>query len=284
MTLTVKPAAELAPVNGSNGNGPDSVSQLPELYQSVVFAPAVAPSVSVVVPAMNEEDNIGWVLARIPLCASEVIVVDGYSSDRTVDVARASLPDVVVVQQRGRGKGAALRTGFERATGDYIVALDADGSMEPAEIEYFVAALRQGYDLVKGSRHLRSGGSLDLTLVRRLGNSALVGTVNLMWGSAFSDLCYGYFGLRRDKLGALGLTSGGFEIETEIAVRAVEAGLRIAEVPSVELLRQHGISHLNAWSDGWKIFRLLARERLPLPRRPLVDALDRRGLHLVASP
>jgi glycosyltransferase involved in cell wall biosynthesis len=232
---------------------------------------------------MNEEDNIGWVLARIPTCASEVIVVDGYSSDRTVEVARASLPEVVVVQQRGRGKGAALRTGFERATGDYIVALDADGSMEPGEIEYYVAALEQGYDLVKGSRCLRSGGSLDLTPLRRFGNSALVGTVNLMWGSAFSDLCYGYFGLRRDKLEALGLTSGGFEIETEIAVRAIEAGLRIAEVPSVELLRQHGMSNLNVWTDGWKIVRLLARERLPLPRRPLVDALDRRGLSLVAS-
>jgi glycosyltransferase involved in cell wall biosynthesis len=283
MTLTLS-AAPLAPVNGSNGHGPDSARPLPELREPVITVHVVRPSVSVVVPAMNEEDNIGWVLARIPTCASEVIVVDGYSSDRTVEVARASLPEVVVVQQRGRGKGAALRTGFERATGDYIVALDADGSMEPGEIEYYVAALEQGYDLVKGSRCLRSGGSLDLTPLRRFGNSALVGTVNLMWGSAFSDLCYGYFGLRRDKLEALGLTSGGFEIETEIAVRAIEAGLRIAEVPSVELLRQHGMSNLNVWTDGWKIVRLLARERLPLPRRPLVDALDRRGLSLVASP
>jgi glycosyltransferase involved in cell wall biosynthesis len=283
MTLTVGTAPP-ARVNGSNGARPETVTRLAEPRQPMVAVRTVTPSVSVVVPAMNEEDNIGWVLDRMPSCVSEVIVVDGFSSDRTVEVARASRPDVVVVSQRGRGKGAALRTGFESATGDYIVAIDADGSMEPAEIEYYVAALHQGYDLVKGSRHLRAGGSLDLTLVRRLGNTALVGTVNLMWGSAFSDLCYGYFGLRRDKVAALGLTSGGFEIETEIAVRAIEAGLRIAEVPSVELLRQHGMSHLNAWSDGWRIFRLLARERLPLPRRPLVDALDRRGLQLVGTP
>ncbi|WP_158292928.1 MULTISPECIES: glycosyltransferase family 2 protein [Kribbella] len=257
---------------------------MPDLRLPAVTVRAVTPSVSVVVPAMNEERNIRWVLERIPSCVSEVIVVDGYSSDRTVEVARATRPDVITVPQRGRGKGAALRTGFERATGDFIVAIDADGSMEPAEIEYYVAALHQGYDLVKGSRQLRAGGSLDLTLVRRLGNGALVGAVNLMWGSSFSDLCYGYFGLRRDKLELLGLTSGGFEIETEIAVRAVEAGLRIAEVPSVELLRQHGLSHLNAWTDGWRILRLLARERLPLARRPLVDALDRRGLHPVGTP
>lgn len=237
-------------------------------------------TVSVIVPAMNEERNICWVLERIPAWVDEVIVVDGFSSDRTVEVARAANPDVVVVSQRGRGKGAALRTGFEEASCDYVIAIDADGSMEPAEIEYYVAALEQGYELVKGSRHLRASGSLDLTPVRRLGNTALVGTVNLLWGCTFSDLCYGYFGFRRDKLSSLGLTSGGFEIETEIAVRAVEAGLRIAEVPSVELLRHHGASNLNAWRDGWRILRLLARERLPVDRRPLVDELDRRGLRL----
>lgn len=237
-------------------------------------------TVSVIVPAMNEEHNIGWVLERIPAWVDQVIVVDGFSSDRTVEVARAARPDVVVVSQRGRGKGAALRTGFEDATCDYVIAIDADGSMEPAEIEYYVAALEQGYELVKGSRHLRASGSLDLTPVRRLGNTALVGTVNLLWGCTFSDLCYGFFGFRRDKLNALGLTSGGFEIETEIAVRAVEAGLRIAEVPSVELLRHHGASNLNAWRDGWRILRLLVRERLPVDRRPLVDELDRRGLRL----
>lgn len=237
-------------------------------------------TVSVIVPAMNEEHNIGWVLERIPAWVDQVIVVDGFSSDRTVEVARAARPDVVVVSQRGRGKGAALRTGFEDATCDYVIAIDADGSMEPAEIEYYVAALEQGYELVKGSRHLRASGSLDLTPVRRLGNTALVGTVNLLWGCTFSDLCYGFFGFRRDKLNALGLTSGGFEIETEIAVRAVEAGLRIAEVPSVELLRHHGASNLHAWRDGWRILRLLARERLPVDRRPLVDELDRRGLRL----
>jgi glycosyltransferase involved in cell wall biosynthesis len=256
-----------------------SVAETVTLHEVDVSSNARS-TVSVIVPAMNEERNIGWVLERIPAWVDEVIVVDGFSSDRTVEVARAVRPDVMVISQRGRGKGAALRTGFEDATCDYVIAIDADGSMEPAEIEYYVAALEQGYELVKGSRHLRASGSLDLTPVRRLGNSALVGTVNLLWGCTFSDLCYGYFGFRRDKLTALGLTSGGFEIETEVAVRAIEAGLRIAEVPSVELLRHHGASNLNAWRDGWRILRLLARERLPVDRRPLVDELDRRGLRL----
>jgi glycosyltransferase involved in cell wall biosynthesis len=193
-------------------------------------------------------------------------------------VARSVRPDVVIVSQRGRGKGAALRTGFECATGDYIIAIDADGSMDPSEIDYYVSALDIGYDLVKGSRQLGSAGSLDLTPIRRMGNSALVGAVNLMWGSQLSDLCYGYFGFRRTCLEQLSLHARGFEIETELAVHAIAGGLRIAEVPSVELLRHHGQSNLSAWRDGWSIFRLLARERLPVSRRPLVDALDRRGL------
>lgn len=239
--------------------------------------------VTVVVPTLNEERNIAWVLERMPAWVDEVLLVDGFSTDRTVEVARSVRPDVVVVTQRGRGKGAALRTGFEAASGDYIVAIDADGSMEPAEIEYYVAALDIGYDLVKGSRHLGTSGSLDLTPVRRLGNSALVGAVNLMWGSQFSDLCYGFFGFRRSCLERLELHARGFEIETELAVHAIASRLRIAEVPSVELLRHHGQSNLSAWRDGWSIFRLLARERLPLARRPLVDALDRRGLGLAEA-
>ena len=251
----------------------------PARMSSIVSMPTPGlATVTLVVPTLNEERNIAWVLERIPECVTEVVLVDGFSADRTVEVARSVRPDIVVVNQRGRGKGAALRTGFETATGDYVVAIDADGSMEPAEIDYYVAALDIGYDLVKGSRHLRSGGSLDLTTVRRLGNSALVGAVNLMWGSQLSDLCYGFFGFRRSCLERLELHARGFEIETELAVHAIAAGMRIAEVPSVELLRHHGESHLSAWRDGWSIFRLLARERLPISRRPLVDALDRRGL------
>lgn len=239
---------------------------------------ATAPTVTLIIPTLNEARNIAWVLRRIPSCVTEVILVDGFSSDGTCEVARRVRPDVIVVTQRGRGKGAALRTGFERATGRYVVAIDADGSMEPAEIDFYVRALDQGYDFVKGSRQLRASGSLDLTHTRRLGNRALVKTVNLMWGASFSDLCYGYFGVRRDRLAALQLRSPGFEIETEIALRAIAEGLRIAEVPSIELLRQHGQSNLHAWRDGWRIARLIARERLPVARAPMVDGLDRRGL------
>ncbi len=235
-------------------------------------------TVTVVVPAMNEERNIAWVLERIPSYVDEVIVVDGHSRDATVAVARRTLPDVRIVPQRGCGKGAAMRTGFEDATSDYVVVLDADGSMDPGEIDYYVTALDQGYDLVKGSRELPGSGSLDITRVRRWGNGVLVGTVNLIWGSEFTDLCYGYLGFRRDRLDDLALTGRGFEIETEIAVNAISAGLRIAEVPTVELLRQHGTSNLNAWRDGRRILGFLTRAQISPRSRPVTDRINRRAL------
>ena len=103
-------------------------------------------------------------------------------------------------------------------------------------------------------------------------------SVNLLWGVPFTDLCYGYLAFRRDCLDALALTSPGFEIETEICIHAVQAGLRIAEVPSVELARQWGASNLHPVSDGVRILRTLIRERLAPQRRRVVDAMDRRGL------
>src|SRR5688572_24051543 len=135
-------------------------------------------TVTAVVPARNEERNIGWVLERMPACVDEVLLVDGFSRDRTVEVARKVRPDVVVARQRGCGKGAAMRTGFEDASGDFVVVLDADGSMDPAEIQDYVTALEAGYDFVKGSRFLPGGGSLDLTRIRTLGNQTLVHSVN----------------------------------------------------------------------------------------------------------
>jgi glycosyltransferase involved in cell wall biosynthesis len=240
--------------------------------------PAKARTITVVVPAMNEERNIAWVLERIPSYVDEILLVDGHSTDHTVAVARQVRPDVHVVQQRGCGKGAAMRTGFEDAIGDYVVVLDADGSMDPGEIDYYVSALDNGYDLVKGSRELPGSGSMDLTRLRRWGNQVLVATVNVTWGSEFTDLCYGYLAFKRDRLDDLALTGRGFEIETEITINAIHAGLRIAEVPTVELLRHYGTSHLHAWRDGRRILGYLTRARLQPRTRPVTDRIDKRAL------
>ncbi|MBT8161779.1 glycosyltransferase family 2 protein [Arthrobacter sp. GN70] len=229
---------------------------------SVAGASFPAASISVVIPTLNEALNLPWVLRRMPSYVDEVIVVDGRSEDLTIDVARALRFDVVVVNELQAGKGAAMRAGFAAATGDIIVMLDADGSMDPREIGWFVSPLQHDYDFVKGSRYVTGGGSDDLTRLRNLGNRALTRLANRALHCNFSDLCYGYIAFRKECLEILELKSDGFEIETELISRAAQAGLLIAEVPSHELTRISGNSNLQTFHDGWRVLRTLTRECL----------------------
>lgn len=217
-------------------------------------------TVSVVIPTLNEEKNLPHVLPLIPSWVHEVILVDGHSTDATVEVARALRPDIRIVMQQGRGKGDALRTGFAAATGDIIVMLDADGSTDPREIPAYVGELLSGKDFVKGSRFLQGGGTADMTLFRRVGHGGLLWLVRLLFGGRYSDLCYGYSAFWTRVLPRLNLDADGFEIETLMNVRALQANLRVAEVPSFEAPRIHGTSHLRTIPDGWRVLKTILRE------------------------
>jgi hypothetical protein len=115
---------------------------------------------------------------------------------------------------------------------------------------------------VKGSRHSCGGGSADLTFIREVGNRVFVQLANALYRTGWSDLCYGYIALRRSALDRLRLHSDGFEIETEICVHAVTGDLAVAEVPSYELSRRSGVSHLHPVRDGWRVLKVLLRNRL----------------------
>ncbi|HXD55927.1 MAG TPA: glycosyltransferase family 2 protein [Solirubrobacteraceae bacterium] len=221
-----------------------------------------APTVSVIIPTLNEAENLPHVFAELPEDLYEVIVVDGFSVDDTKEISRRLRPDVRIVDQERRGKGDALRCGFQAATGEVLVMLDADGSADPAEIPRFVRALTDGADFAKGTRFHRDGGSSDITPVRGAGNRFLSGLVNVLFGTRYSDLCYGYNAFWRHCLPALDIDCDGFEVETLINIRAARAGLVVAEVPSFERPRIHGESNLNAVRDGGRVLRTIIRERL----------------------
>jgi glycosyltransferase involved in cell wall biosynthesis len=247
------------------------------------------PRVSVVIPTLNERENLPYVIPRIPSWVNEVILVDGDSTDGTVEIACQLWPNkhivkkerrartnalspfkhnrrregltLRVVHQNGKGKGAALRSGFHAATGDIIVTLDADGSNDPAEIPIFVGALLAGADFAKGSRFLEGGGTSDMPFYRKLGNWGLTMAVRLLFGGHYSDLCYGFNAFWADILPALKLHSDGFEIETLINVRARKAQLRITEIPSFEFRRIYGEGRLRTIPDGWRVLKTILAER-----------------------
>ncbi|MBS2964710.1 glycosyltransferase family 2 protein [Actinocrinis puniceicyclus] len=223
---------------------------------------------------MNEAKNLPHVFARLPGGVHEVIVVDGHSVDDTCAVARRLRPDTRIVMQNRSGKGNALACGFAVSTGQIVVMLDADGSADPGEIPGFVQALLNGADFAKGSRFAPGGGSSDLTRLRTMGNRVLMAVVNRAYGTAYTDLCYGFNVFWRRHLpvlrldsttpprdGAQRLWGDGFEIETLIAIRVTVARLAVVEVPSFEHSRIHGASNLTAVSDGLRVLRTIFAER-----------------------
>lgn len=232
--------------------------------------PTIPGAVSVVIPTLNEAGNLPYVLNTIPAWVHEVILVDGRSDDDTQRVARVLRPDVRIVHEHKRGKGAAMKAGLLAATGEYLIALDADGSMDGAEIGAFRDAFVAGADYVKGSRFCPGAGSSDITPFRRFGDGAICLLLLMLFGARYSDATYGYIGVRADRLDRLGIDTDGFEVETLIGIRARRARLKTTEVPCYEAHRIHGTSNLRAFHDGLRIFRVIVSERL---RRYRVEAI-----------
>jgi glycosyltransferase involved in cell wall biosynthesis len=254
--------------------------------------------VSVVVPARNEARNLPFVLARLPADLFEVILVDGQSDDDTVGVATRCRPDIRVICQGGHGKGNALACGFAAARGDVIVTLDADGSADPAEIPRFVRVLQGGVDFAKGSRFAPGGGSADITALRKGGNFVLVCLVNVLFRTRYTDLCYGFNAFWASCLPMLEVNCDGFEVETLLNLRAARSDLRVAEVPSFERPRLHGLSNLRAWRDGIRVLRTVLSEYLSphshqavrwselgkeLAREPVAPAIADRAMNTTAA-
>jgi glycosyltransferase involved in cell wall biosynthesis len=226
-----------------------------------------ATRISIVIPALNEARNLRHVLANLPDNLFEVLLVPGSSTDDTEEVVRTLRPDARIIHQTRKGKGNALACAFEACEGDIIVTLDADGSANPREIPAFVGALLSGADFAKGTRFIQGGGSHDMTVLRALGNWGLTRLANLLHGTHYSDLCYGYNAFWRRCLTHLNADIDGFEVETLVNLRAAKSGLRVTEVASFELDRIHGVSNLKTFRDGWRVLGTILREWVPRHRR-----------------
>lgn len=218
------------------------------------------PYLSIVIPTLDEAGNIEMLLPRVKKELSgknyEIIVVDGGSKDDTVKIAKKHNARIVMDYI---GKGSALIKGFKAAKGDIIISMDADLSHEPKELRLLISGIESGYDICVGSRFLSGGGSADMPKFRVYGNRVFVTLVNVIYGSRYTDMCYGYRSFTKEVVKKLNLKETGFGIETEINIKAQKAGLKILEVPSFEKKRAMGTGKLNSFRDGYIILKTIIK-------------------------
>jgi glycosyltransferase involved in cell wall biosynthesis len=226
-------------------------------------------SVSIVVPAYNEERTIGEVLRRVSGLglATEIIVVDDGSVDGTVQLARSlegKLNGLVVLpQDANRGKGAAVRAGIQVSTGDIVVIQDADLEYDPADIPTLLRPLQEGVaDVVYGTR-LRGGEPQRAHLFwHYLGNRALSLMTNVLYNTTLSDMEVGYKAFRGDLIRSLKLVSNDFRFEPEVTAKVLRTpGVRLYEVPISYYGRTYDEGKKITWRDGFKAVAALLRFR-----------------------
>jgi glycosyltransferase involved in cell wall biosynthesis len=227
--------------------------------------------VNIIIPAKNEEESIGLLLADLTKVLSkmatydfEVIVVDDHSKDRTGAIARAM--NVTVVRNNGAaGKGMSLRKGFEAANGDILVMMDADYSHRPEDLPFFLQEVERGAGMVIGSRIY--GGSDEFMRSRALGNIILTWIFSVFHHCDLTDALNGYKAFRSDVFTDFTYTSREFEIEVELLVNALRKGYKIVEVISHERARHGGRAKSFVIRHGTRFLWRILYEWFRLSRR-----------------
>ena len=220
------------------------------------------PKITALICALNEEDSLKHVLPRIPDWVDEVLLVDGNSTDRTVQVAKELRSDIKVLYQPGRGKGDALKHGIKNAVGDVVVTLDADGSTDPEEMCRFIEPLLNGYDFAKGSRFLKNFPR-NKPWHRIIGNWIITILFDTLFLRRYTDLCSGYNGFLRKAVTSVNLwSSDGFQNEPLLNCKVAKSKLRVIEVSHSDGGRRSGYVKELAWRQGFKAINAIVKERL----------------------
>lgn len=221
--------------------------------------PPSKPAVSIVIPVFNEEHTLGKVIQNVKKTMErmglsfEVLVVDDCSTDNSLDISLKSNVRVLRITEH-RGKGYALRAGFRRVKGEIIVTIDSDGSHSPEELPKLVEPIINGEaDFVIGSRFMDKNNIFQ-NKFNKFGVQLLNILVRVLTGKGVSDSQSGYRAFKSAMLKSVNLKSNGYEIESEMLVKAFRMGVRTKEVPIKFTQRTHGKSKLDPLKDGIKIF------------------------------
>jgi glycosyltransferase involved in cell wall biosynthesis len=222
-------------------------------------------TLTVIVPAFNEEETILRVIERVrevPF-SLQIIVVDDCSSDRTAELVEG-LPDVELLRhERNQGKGAALRTGFARATGRVVVVQDADLEYDPADIPDLVRPILAGHaDVVYGSRLIGGRPQRVHLFWHKVGNKTLSLVTNVLYNTTLSDMETGYKAFTLEVLRAIEpLHESDFRIEPELTAKICRGGFRVYEVPISYYGRSYAEGKKITWRDGFPALYALVKYR-----------------------
>jgi glycosyltransferase involved in cell wall biosynthesis len=232
-------------------------------------SPPKMRKLSVIVPVFNERNTVVEVVRRMRAVElpdgieREIIIIDDGSGDGTRDVLR-QLGDSTVrilVHEKNRGKGAAVRTGLALATGDYVLIQDADLEYDPDDWPKLIAPVIRGRaSVVYGSRF--TGERRNMLLLHWIGNRLLSLVTNVLFNSTLSDMETCYKLVDRKLLVDLGLRSDRFDIEPEITAKILKRGIRIYEVPISYMGREFDEGKKITWRDGFAALWTLVKFRL----------------------
>src|SRR5579859_4822545 len=268
----------------------------PSSGDGIDIAPFRGAHAVVVLPTLNEEEGLARTLSDLPIARFDdrgqkvrVLVVDGGSTDGTLEVARAA--GVPVLKQSSRGKGGAMLEAVawvHRLGIPFVVALDADARYPPDRILPALDLLRGGTDLVIGVRRPVWGPPSDFKdLIHRVGNVALSYTASFLSRRSILDLCSGFWGVSTERFMQLGLTHSSFAIEAELVLKSVRRGYTVHQIP-VDYRERVGQPKLRAVRDGSQILRTVLRHarsaRSSLPGRYPAPVTLARSLPSLAPP
>jgi len=211
-----------------------------------------------VIPTLNEAITIPAVISKAKKFSNRVVVVDGYSDDGTPEAAFKAGADVIF--QEGEGKGNALRTVFNKIYGDVYIIIDGDGTYDAMEIDRIIKPILYNQaDLVVGSRLSGRMEKGAISKINKIGNHLFNFLINLFFKGNITDSQSGFRAIHRNVVETMELTSEGFEIETEITIKALKAGLRIREIPISYSSRRGSPSKLSSFKAGIRIVRTILK-------------------------